>query len=128
MPRPIHFEVHSSDPQRTINFYSKIFGWHFEEYIPGVYWSIITGEEGTPGINGGLSARNAPMGPRGSSPNAFVCTLDVENLDETIIAVQNAGGEIAVPKMPVPGIGWLAYFHDPDGNMFGAMQTDSSVA
>jgi hypothetical protein len=31
--------------------------------------------------------------------------MDVANLDETI---ENAGGLCVVPKMPVPGVGWLA--------------------
>jgi hypothetical protein len=34
----------------------------------------------------------------------------------------------AVPKMPVPGVGWLAYAKDPDGNIFGMMQTDASAS
>jgi predicted enzyme related to lactoylglutathione lyase len=35
---------------------------------------------------------------------------------------------VAVPKMPVPGIGWLAYVRDPDGNIFGMMQADANAA
>ena len=30
--------------------------------------------------------------------------------------------------MAVPGIGWLAYFKDPEGNIFGAMQSDPTAA
>jgi predicted enzyme related to lactoylglutathione lyase len=26
--------------------------------------------------------------------------------------------------MPIPGVGWLAYVKDPDGNILGLMQTD----
>ncbi|HEY3840604.1 MAG TPA: hypothetical protein VGL72_28725 [Bryobacteraceae bacterium] len=33
-----------------------------------------------------------------------------------------------IPKMPVPGVGWLAYCQDPDENMFGMMQNDPSAA
>jgi predicted enzyme related to lactoylglutathione lyase len=29
--------------------------------------------------------------------------------------------------MPVPGVGWLAYCKDPEGNIFGVMQNDPSV-
>lgn len=39
-----------------------------------------------------------------------------------------AGGLIIVPKMPVPGVGWLLYFRDPDGNIHGAMQNDPAAA
>jgi predicted enzyme related to lactoylglutathione lyase len=30
--------------------------------------------------------------------------------------------------MAVPGIGWTAYFTDPEGNAFGIMQFDPSAA
>ena len=36
--------------------------------------------------------------------------------------------QVAVPKMAVPGIGWLAYAKDPDGNIFGMMQADPEAA
>jgi predicted enzyme related to lactoylglutathione lyase len=29
--------------------------------------------------------------------------------------------------MPVPGIGWLAYVKDPDGNILGLMQSDANA-
>jgi predicted enzyme related to lactoylglutathione lyase len=35
-----------------------------------------------------------------------------------------AGGTVALPKMAVPGVGWLAYCLDPEGNTFGLMQRD----
>ncbi len=48
-------------------------------------------------------------------------------IDETIEKVSENGGEFIVPKMPVPGVGWLAYFKDPQGNVFGIMQSDKSA-
>ena len=30
--------------------------------------------------------------------------------------------------MAVAGVGWLACFKDPDGNLFGAMQPDTGAA
>ena len=29
MPRPVHFEIHATDPQRAIRFYTQLFGWTF---------------------------------------------------------------------------------------------------
>jgi predicted enzyme related to lactoylglutathione lyase len=48
-------------------------------------------------------------------------------LDETLEAVTANGGSLALPKMPVPTIGWLAYFKDTEGNIFGAMQNDPNA-
>ena len=68
-------------------------------------------------------------GPFADTKEAFagIFTLDVPDLDATIGVVEGAGGQCVVPKMPVPGVGWLAYFKDTEGHIFGAMQADPSV-
>ena len=48
-------------------------------------------------------------------------------MDETISAIEKAGGKIVVPKMAIPAVGWLAYFTDPDGNIHGIMQEDKNA-
>ena len=54
MPRVVHFEIHADDPERAISFYNSVFDWEFQKWEgPLEYWMIITGAEGTPGINGG---------------------------------------------------------------------------
>ena len=42
----------------------------------------------------------------------------------TLSSVEQNGGTIAVPKMAVPGVGWLVYFKDTEGNIIGAMEND----
>jgi predicted enzyme related to lactoylglutathione lyase len=67
MPRPIHFEIHAADPQRAIKFYTQLFGWTFTKWeSPMDYWLIKTGEQGTPGIDGGLLPRRASISARRS--------------------------------------------------------------
>lgn len=128
MPRPIHFDIQADDPQRAMNFYSSLFGWKFEVFMEGVYWFVTTGEEGTPGIDGGLQPREGAAPPKGAGANGFVCTVDVADIDATIEAVIKAGGELSVPKHAIPGFGWLAYFLDTEGNSFGTMQMDATAA
>ena len=43
------------------------------------------------------------------------------------IPAEDAGGLCVVPKMPIPGVGWLAYFKDPEGHIFGVMQADATA-
>ena len=45
MPRPVHFEIHSADPKTTIEFYSQLFGWQFDQWGDEDYWLIKTGGE-----------------------------------------------------------------------------------
>jgi predicted enzyme related to lactoylglutathione lyase len=85
------------------------------------YWMINTGPEGEPGINGGLMQRQFPNQP-------VVNTTTVADVDKTTAIVTSKGGTVAVPKMAVPGIGWLVYCVDTEGLMFGMMQYDPKAA
>ena len=129
MPRPIHFEIHADDPNRAIAFYEKLLGWTFKKWEGGAmpYWLVTTGPEGTPGINGGMHPRIGPKPNDSPAVVAYVCTVDVDNVDAYARKVTSVGGNICVPKMPIPGIGWLAYATDTEGNIFGMMQNDPSA-
>ena len=123
MPRVVHFEIHAGDPNRAVNFYQNLFGWTFQKWEgPMEYWLITTGPNDQPGINGGLVARQGEID--GNAVIAYVCTVDVENLDELVQKAVDNGGQIALPKMPIPGVGWLVYCKDTEGNIFGMMQND----
>jgi predicted enzyme related to lactoylglutathione lyase len=128
MPRVIHFEIHAENPERAVDFYKKVFGWSFQKWGgPMDYYLVTTGEAGQPGINGGLMRRQGPPPADGQPVNAYVCTIDVPNIDEFSSKALAAGARVALPKMPVPGIGWLAYFKDTEGNIFGMIQNDPNA-
>ncbi len=122
MSRVIHFEIPADDPARASKFYAKVFGWKFQKWEgPMEYWLVQTGPDSEPGIDGGLMRREQP----GSST---VNVVDVASVDKTVAKIESAGGTIVVPKMAVPGIGFVAYFQDPEGNVFGLMEADESAA
>ena len=50
--------------------------------------------------------------------------MDTASVDDAVKEAQAAGGTVAVPKMPIPGVGWLAYCKDTEGHIFGIMQAD----
>ena len=76
---------------------------------------------GRPGINGAIMRRKHPEQP-------LVNSLTVANSGRVeVAAVLANGGSIAVPKMAVPGVGWLAYCKDPEGTIFGTMPGDPSA-
>jgi predicted enzyme related to lactoylglutathione lyase len=127
MGRPVHFEIHATDPQRSREFYERIFDWTFEQWGDQHYWMVRTGEEGQPGINGGILPRRGGAPAPDAPVNAFIVTVDVDDLTRTVEAAIEFGGEVRLPRMPVPGVGWLAYLADPDGNLFGVMQADPSA-
>ena len=62
MPRPIHFELHASEPERVQAFYRTLFGWQFQGWNgPAGYWVITTGDAAQPEINGGMLRRRRAM-------------------------------------------------------------------
>lgn len=127
MPRVVHFEILATDPERAVQFYKDVFGWEISKWEgPEDYWLVTTGPEGEMGINGGIMRRTQEVD--GESPTAYVCTVGVESLDEYVMKVEANGGSVVVPKMAVPGVGWLAYCKDTEGNQFGMMQPDESAA
>jgi uncharacterized protein len=124
MPRVVHFEIHAENPERAVAFYTTVFGWRFQKWDgPMPYWMVFTGEDG-PGINGGLVPRRGPAPADGQPVNAYVCTVDVANVDASWDQALAVGGTPALPKMPIPGVGWLAYVKDTEGNILGMMQND----
>ena len=128
MARAVHFEIHASNPQRLIDFYTSLFGWTFNKWDGGEYWMIRTGPDEQAGINGGLMPRRGDPPQAMAAVCAFVITVDVDDVDACVARAKAAGGSVALPKMPVTGIGWLAYIKDPDGNTLGVMQTDTAAA
>lgn len=126
MPRVVHFEIHAEQPERAIAFYRDLFGWEFTKWDgPMPYWLIKTGPDGQPGINGGLIQRRGVID--GQCVIAYVCTIDVASVEDTLQAALAKGATVAVPKMPIPGIGWLVYAKDTEGNIFGMMQNDPTA-
>jgi hypothetical protein len=91
------------------------------------YWTVTTGPDNQPGINGGLIRRRGDAPADGAAVNAYVCTIDVPDIDSYIKKAKSAGAPPAVPKMAIPGVGWLCYYKDTEGNIFGMMQNDSSA-
>ena len=127
MSRIVRFEIHASQPQAPIEFYTELLGWRFNKVEPLGYWRIQTGPSGESGIDGGLVQR--PCASPGTRPavNAFICTVEVGSLDETLARAESLGAVVALPRMPVPRMGWLAYIMDPDGNVLGLLQPDETV-
>ena len=128
MPRVVHFEIHASDPDRAVKFYTTLFGWEMTKWDgPVDYWLIRTGPADQRGIDGGLVRRHGADPVEMQAVNAYVCTVDVPNLDEYVAKALANGATIALPKMPIPGVGWLAYVKDTEGNILGMMQADAGA-
>jgi predicted enzyme related to lactoylglutathione lyase len=119
--RVVHFEINADDPERAVKFYQEVFGWEIKKWTgPIDYWLVMTGPDNQPGINGGIMKR---MNPQASTYN----TVDVPSVDEFSKKVVNHGGKVILSKTVVPGVGYMAYCADTEGNVFGIMQEDPTA-
>ncbi len=110
MPSPVvHFEIRSTDPDASREFYAKLFGWTFPEGgFPG-YSYVETGVEGA--IPGGIS----PLQGGESLVTFFVGVPDV------VAALKMAeanGGKIVQPATEAPGV-QFGLFADLHGQVVG---------
>ena len=122
MSRVVHFELPADDPERAAGFYKKIFGWDIQKWAgPVNYWLVSTGPQDKPGIDGGIVNRaDRPA-------SGVLVTAQVDSVDVCLRKIVEAGGEIIVPKRPIPGVGYQANFRDTEGNVVGIMESDPSA-
>jgi predicted enzyme related to lactoylglutathione lyase len=130
MNRIVHFEIHAEDPERAIAFYKAVFGWDFPKWLEEPpYWAVMTAPQDSTekGINGGLLVRQGSAPKGGEAVTAFVCTVQVDDINEIIEKIEKAGGTVALPKHALLGMAWQAYYKDTEGNIFGIHQTDPNA-
>jgi predicted enzyme related to lactoylglutathione lyase len=120
--RVVHFEVPFDDADRARSFYRDVFGWQIQS-LPEMGYTIVTtgptSDQGMPTepgyIGGGMLQRQPPV----STP---VITLQVDDIDATLVAVEKNGGRSLGEKLTVGEMGFAAYFNDSEGNLMGLWQ------
>lgn len=119
MGRVVHFELPAADPDRAASFYRTVFGWEITPWEgPLDYRTVSTGPESEPGIHGGIA-------PKGDQPSPGVTvTIAVTSVDQTLKDITSSGGRIVVLKTVIPGVGYLARFMDPEGNVVGIIENN----
>jgi predicted enzyme related to lactoylglutathione lyase len=97
----IEFTVHDLGVAKE--FYAKAFDWQFTDYGPE-----YVGIKGEHRDMGGFAKGE-------TKPGGVLVILFSEQLDETLAAVRNAGGNITKEPFAFPG-GRRFHFADPSGN------------
>jgi uncharacterized protein len=122
MNRFTHFELATDDLEKTAAFYRAVFGWQVDKWEgPVTYWLVTSGDASTPGINGGLMETGPDF--RGT-----INTVEVDDIDSVLALALANGGEIVMPKGPIPTVGWQAYIKDSTGIVVGLHQADPNAA
>ncbi len=112
----VHFEIPADDVTRAQKFYKQAFGWKISDPWNMGYFFVETRKQGEDGINGGLMKRQMPGQP-------FMNYIAVKSIDAALVRVTRAGGKVCMPKTEIgQNMGWIAAFHDTEGNMMGFHQ------
>lgn len=101
-----YIEFTSTDIARSKAFYTKAFGWSFEDWGPEYISFSVAGS----GIDGGFRAGKSEAGEAG--PLVVLYAADLAATEAAIVA---AGGTITVPVFEFPG-GRRFHFSDGAGN------------
>jgi len=107
----VHFEIAAKDPDKVRDFYQKIFDWNINSNNPFNYGVVDT--ESNEGIDGGI------MPIRPEVPAYLTFYVEVDNLQSYLDKVRSLGGKTEVPPTPIPNVGSIAMFRDPEGNLVG---------
>ena len=115
----VHFDIPVEDMERARKFYSELFGWKIEK-VPGPmeYWMITPKDEKA--VRGGMMPKQQPE-------HTITDYFAVSSIDECLSKVQKLGGQVVVPKMPVPGMGYFAYCLDTEKNVFAIWETSADA-
>jgi predicted enzyme related to lactoylglutathione lyase len=127
----VHFEMPAKDRARVKKFYETAFGWQMNQLGAEMGNYILAGtspvdenqmhlEKGA--INGGFFEFKDDELNR--VPHIVI---SVDNLDESIKAVKDAGGEIKTEKMDIQGIGTYVSFKDTEGNVVGMLEPPKNL-
>jgi len=122
--KPSYFDFTVKDLDKAKSFFEHVFDWRLEKFpgMPYDYYRIQAGAEDEPGIDGGIGA--IADTPTAEGRPLTQVTIPVSSVDDCIGLVEEAGGEVVEPKMPIPGIGWFAACAEPGGLLFGVMEAD----
>ncbi|WP_285245581.1 VOC family protein [Pseudarthrobacter sp. fls2-241-R2A-127] len=114
---PCWADLMTSDPERSREFYTRLFGWMYEEGDQEKYGGYITAlANGLPVA--GMMKNDGESG----YPDVWTTYLRVEDINATAEAAVAAGGQVFMPPMEVPEQGHMAMFGDTGGAAIGAWQ------
>jgi hypothetical protein len=115
MAHPIvHIELSARNRQEAGKWYADLFGWSIQEFPEMNYTTFTTGEGQ---VGGGFNPVQEQY-PAGTI-TFYIQTDDVEG---HLARIEATGGKTLMPGQDIPGVGIIALFNDPTGNLVGLLQ------
>ncbi|MBX3155710.1 MAG: VOC family protein [Deltaproteobacteria bacterium] len=107
--RFVWYELLSTDPKGSIEFYTHVTGWTTQPFEHGDY-TMFVGSQGPVGGVTQLPEEARAMG----APTHWQANVEVADVDQTVALVKELGGKIYVAE-DVPAVGRFAVIADAQG-------------
>lgn len=115
---PCWLELSTSDPARSQQFYSELFGWDAETGDEVLYGGYVSFSSTGKRIAGAMKKdESAPY------PDAWSVYLLTTDATETAAAIAEAGGTNMFEPMSIPEMGVMGFATDPTGAAVGYWQS-----
>ena len=111
-------DLSTPDPQRAIDFYSKLLGWQFEksEQDSSGYLHIKNGDEFIGGV--------PPTSDRDpNTPPHWLLYFQTSNCDASVNKAKQNGAKVYYGPVSMEKVGRLAVLADPQGAMFSVFES-----
>ncbi|WP_027928064.1 VOC family protein [Amycolatopsis benzoatilytica] len=119
---PCWGDVMVPDPAKAAEFYGSLLGWTVSTGGPE------TGFYGMAQVSGQSVAGIGQIPPdQAGTPARWTTYLAVSDLDKTVAAISEAGGQVIAPPMDVMSEGRMAIAADPTGAAFGLWQAGRHI-
>ncbi len=110
------------DREKAVRFYSSLFGWNVEVGDAEFGYYGMAGLGGRPVAGIGQTPED-----QAEMPATWTTYLSVSDVDKTVSAIGEAGGQIVSPAMDVMTAGRMAIAADPGGAVFGLWQPGEHI-
>jgi predicted enzyme related to lactoylglutathione lyase len=121
----VHFEMPYDNRERMAKFYETAFGWLTkslgEEMGNYVLAATVETDENGPKRPGAINGGFYPKQPDRPAQYPSI-VIAVDDIDESIKKVKDAGGEILGWSVEIPGVGQYVSFMDTEGNRGSMLQ------
>ncbi len=115
----IHSIIPCDMDEKAKQFYAELFpNWRFQSMPPNQFWEI-TDQDGHYPHAVYLAMMKGPRTP--AQPTNYFTVPDIDVYADRAVSL---GGEVVVPKTPVPGKGYYSELRDVLGNPFGFWQDE----
>jgi predicted enzyme related to lactoylglutathione lyase len=118
-----HIEIMAEKTERAVKFYARVFDWNLKQDEDAAvdYW-LASAKENDPTVSIGITEREFAQ-------DTTVVTYQVSSIDGFAQRIVDAGGTVYGDEPTIiPGVGYMRYCEDTEGNSFGIVQYDDKAA